>query len=51
MSYPSEFKRSIEYMDRTRSNLKNYDYVSQEIADAIEKNDKDALLRLMNNNK
>ena len=38
-------------MDRTRSNLKNYDYVSQEIADAIEKNDKDALLRLMNNNK
>jgi len=48
MTTPSSFKRSLEYRRRTRSKSPNYDHVSQQIADAVEKNDQQALQALIN---
>ena len=50
MSKPSSFKRSLEYRRRTRSNSKSYDHLTQQVADAIERNDQKALQALMNQN-
>ena len=50
MSEPSNFTRSLPYRNRTRSNSKSYDYLTQQVADAIERNDQKALQALMNQN-
>ena len=50
MPNPSNFTRSLEYRRRTRSNSKSYDYLTQQVADAIERNDQKALQALMNQN-
>jgi len=48
MTTPSSFKRSLEYRRRTRSKSRDYDHVSQQIANALEKNDQQALQALIN---
>ena len=50
MPKPSNFTRSLPYRNRTRSNSKSYDHLSQQVADAIERNDQKALQALMNQN-
>ena len=50
MIEPSNFTRSYEYRNRTRSDSKTYDHLTQQVADAIEKNDQKALQALMNQN-
>ena len=51
MPDPSTFTRSLEYRNRTRSDSRSYDHLSQQVADAIERNDQKALQALMNQNK
>ena len=51
MIEPSNFTRSYEHRNRTRSDSRSYDYLGQQIADAIERNDQTALQALMNQNK
>jgi len=51
MPDPSNFTRSYEHRNRTRSDSKTYDHLTQQVADAIEKNDQTALQALMNQNK
>ena len=50
MSKPSSVKRSLEYRNRTRSDSRSYDHLTQQVADAIERNDQKALQALMNQN-
>ena len=50
MPDPSNFTRSLEYRNRTRSDSRSYDHLSQQVADAIERNDQKALQALMNQN-
>ncbi len=50
MPKPSNFTRSLPYRNRTRSNSKSYDHLSQQVADAIERNDHEALQALMKQN-
>jgi len=51
MPEPSDFTRSLEYRNRTRSDSRSYDHLGQQIADAIENNDQQALQTLLNQNK
>ena len=48
MSTPSEFKRSLEYRDRTRSNSRNFDYQTQQVINALERGDERAAQALLN---
>ena len=50
MPEPSNFTRSYAYKSRTRSNSISYDHLTQQVADAIERNDQKALQALMNQN-
>ncbi len=50
MPEPSDFTRSLEYRNRTRSDSSSYDHLTQQVADAIERNDQKALQDLMNQN-
>ena len=50
MPEPSDFTRSLEYRNRTRSDSSSYDHLTQQVADAIERNDQKALQALMNQN-
>ena len=50
MPEPSDFTRSLEYRNITTSDSRSYDHLTQQVADAIERNDQKALQALMNQN-